>query len=164
VILDATVDGRTVRVEVQAGRGGRYTVSLDGAPLEVEVAGATGSLESLLVGGESHEVGLEARPGGFTVLLPGETVAVDLAPAARGVSAPLLRAHGEARLTSPMPGRVIRVLSAAGDGVAAGQGLVVIEAMKMENEIRAPRAGRVLEMVVREGQAVEAGALLAVVG
>jgi biotin carboxyl carrier protein len=63
-----------------------------------------------------------------------------------------------------MPGRVVRVLAAAGDDVAAGQGLVVIEAMKMENEIRAPRAGRVLELGVREGQAVEAGALLAVVG
>jgi biotin carboxyl carrier protein len=51
-----------------------------------------------------------------------------------------------------------------GADVAAGQGLVVIEAMKMENEIRAPRPGRVLEVAVREGQAVESGALLVVVG
>ena len=164
MILDATVDGRTFRVEVQADRGGRYTVSVDGTPLEIEVSGTKGSLTSLLVGRDSHEVGLEARPGGFTVLLPGETVAVDLAPAARGASAPLLRAHGEARLTAPMPGRVVRVLCAQGADVAAGQGLVVIEAMKMENEIRAPRDGRVRELVVREGQAVETGALLAVVG
>ena len=57
-----------------------------------------------------------------------------------------------------------RRLSAPGADVAAGQGLVVIEAMKMENELRAPRAGRVQELPVREGQAVEAGALLAVVG
>ena len=64
----------------------------------------------------------------------------------------------------PMPGRVVRVLSAVGNDVAAGQGLAVIEAMKMENEIRAPRAGRVQEVAVREGQAVEAGALLLVVG
>ena len=68
------------------------------------------------------------------------------------------------RVTAPMPGRVVRVLSAPGADVAAGQGLVVIEAMKMENELRAPRAGRVQELPVREGQAVEAGALLAVVG
>jgi biotin carboxyl carrier protein len=63
-----------------------------------------------------------------------------------------------------MPGRVVRVLRAPGAEVAAGEGLVVIEAMKMENELRSPRAGRVQEVAVREGQAVEAGALLMVVG
>ena len=62
-----------------------------------------------------------------------------------------------------MPGRVVRVLVAAGADVAAGQGLVVVEAMKMENELRAPRAGRVAEVAVREGEAVDAGALLAVI-
>ncbi len=163
MIYDATVDGRTLRVEVR-GKGGRYTVSLDGSPLEVEMAPRGPHLASLLVGGESHEVGLEARPGGFTVVLPGETVVVDLAATARGTSAPVHRAQGPARLASPMPGRVVRVLSAVGADVAAGQGLVVIEAMKMENEIRAPRPGRVLEVAVREGQAVESGALLVVVG
>jgi biotin carboxyl carrier protein len=61
-----------------------------------------------------------------------------------------------------MPGKVVRVLVGAGDLVAAGAGLVVVEAMKMENELRAPRPGRVLETAVREGQAVETGALLVV--
>ena len=63
-----------------------------------------------------------------------------------------------------MPGKVTRVLVTRGQTVAAGAGLVVIEAMKMENELRAPRAGEVLELPAREGQAVESGALLAVVG
>jgi biotin carboxyl carrier protein len=63
-----------------------------------------------------------------------------------------------------MPGKVVRVLVAAGDAVAAGGGLVVVEAMKMENELRSPRAGVVLELLAREGQAVESGAPLAVVG
>jgi biotin carboxyl carrier protein len=63
-----------------------------------------------------------------------------------------------------MPGKVVRVLVGTGQDVAAGAGLVVVDAMKMENELRAPRAGRVLELPAREGQAVEAGALLAVVG
>jgi biotin carboxyl carrier protein len=59
-----------------------------------------------------------------------------------------------------MPGLIVRVHVSVGDVVQAGQGLVVMEAMKMENEIRAPRAGRVKEAPVREGQAVETGALL----
>jgi biotin carboxyl carrier protein len=62
-----------------------------------------------------------------------------------------------------MPGRVVRVLVEAGKDVEAGQGLVVVEAMKMENELRALRAGRVTEIAVREGQTVETGALLVVV-
>ena len=161
--FDATVGGRSVRVEVR-GANGRYTVVLDGSPIEVDLV-ATGHLfASLLVDGESHEVGVERRPGGYIVLFPGDAVTVALAEAGRGVSPAVPRAHGPARLIAPMPGRVVRVLEAPGTDVAAGQGLVVIEAMKMENELKSPRAGRLQEVAVREGQAVEAGALLAVVG
>jgi biotin carboxyl carrier protein len=163
VILDATVRGRTIRVEVQGG-GGRYTVRLDGAPLEVDLVGTGGHLASLLVAGESHEVGVEGRTQGYAVVLPGEALTVDIAEAGRGSSLPARHAHGPSRLTAPMPGRVVRVLEAPGADVEAGQSLFVIEAMKMENELKAPRAGRVQEVAVREGQAVEAGALLAVVG
>ena len=163
LIFDATVEGRTIRVEVRGGDG-RYSLSLDGSPLEVDLVPTGRHFASLLVAGESHEVGIEKRPEGFVVQFPGDAVSVDLAEAARGASAPARRAHGPARLTAPMPGRVVRVLEAPGAEVAAGQGLVVIEAMKMENELMSPRAGRVLEVAVREGQAVEAGALLALVG
>jgi biotin carboxyl carrier protein len=163
VIFDATVEGRSIRVEVRGG-GGRYSLSLDASPLEVDLVPTGRHFASLLVAGESHEVGIEKRPEGFVVHFPGDAVSVDLAEAARGVSAPVRRAHGPARLTAPMPGRVVRVLEATGAEVAAGQALVVIEAMKMENELKSPRAGRVLEVAVREGQAVEAGALLALVG
>ena len=62
-----------------------------------------------------------------------------------------------------MPGKVVRVLVAPGDAVEAGQGLVVVEAMKMENELRAAKAGRVVSVSVTEGQSVDAGAVLAVV-
>jgi biotin carboxyl carrier protein len=62
-----------------------------------------------------------------------------------------------------MPGKVVRVMARSGDAVQPRQAVVVVEAMKMENELRATRAGTVSEMLVREGQSVEAGALLAVV-
>jgi biotin carboxyl carrier protein len=160
--FDATASGRTVRVEVRGGNG-RYTVALDGAPMEVDVVATSGAFASLLVGGESHEVAVERRPEGYVVLLAGDAVPVDLAEPARGARARAPRDRGPARLIAPMPGRVVRLLRSAGAEVAEGDGLAVIEAMKMENELRSPRAGRVLEVAVREGQAVEAGALLIVI-
>jgi biotin carboxyl carrier protein len=163
VILDARVAGRTVRVEVRGGDG-RYTVALDGVEMEVDLVETGRSFASLLVGGESHEVAIERRPEGYVVLFPADAVTVELAESSRGALAATHRPHGPARLIAPMPGRVVRVLREPGADVAAGEGLVVIEAMKMENELRSPRAGRVQEVAVREGQAVEAGALLLVVG
>jgi biotin carboxyl carrier protein len=163
MIFDATVLGRTIRVEVRGGDG-RYRVTLDGTPLDVDLAGDGRGFASLLVGGESHEVGIERREDDYTVVLPGECLTVSLAVAVRGAASLVRPAAGPARLIAPMPGRVVRVLEAPGVDVVAGQGLFVIEAMKMENELRAPRAGRLREVAVREGQAVEAGALLAVVG
>ena len=70
---------------------------------------------------------------------------------------------GVQRVTAPMPGRVVRVLVAVGDEVTHRQGLVVVEAMKMENELGAPKAGRITEIAVVEGVSVEAGRLLIVI-
>ena len=72
-------------------------------------------------------------------------------------------AQGRQNVTAPMPGKVIRVLVAAGDAVEAGQGLVAVEAMKMQNEMKSPKAGRVAEMKTKEGAAVTAGDVLVVV-
>ncbi len=71
--------------------------------------------------------------------------------------------EGRQVLASPMPGKVVRVLKKVGDAVSEGEGVVVVEAMKMENEIRSPKDGKVVEVLVREGQAVEGNARLAAV-
>jgi len=71
--------------------------------------------------------------------------------------------HGRASIVAPMPGKVVRILVKAGDEVKQGQGLVVVEAMKMQNEMKAPRDGRVTALEVRENDSVTAGSLLAVV-
>ncbi|HZS38549.1 MAG TPA: biotin/lipoyl-containing protein, partial [Polyangia bacterium] len=71
------------------------------------------------------------------------------------------QASGPLSVKSPMPGKVVKVLVRAGDDVKAGQGIVVVEAMKMENELKAPRDGKIKEVQVQEGQAVEAGQTLA---
>jgi biotin carboxyl carrier protein len=162
VIFDATVDGRTLRVEVR-GKDGRYTVLLDGAPLEVDLQETGSHFVSLLIGGRSYEAGLEKRAGGYTVVLTDDVVSVDLAEGAKGAALPVKKAGGPVRVTAPMPGKLVRVLVEPGEEVATGQGLVVVEAMKMENELRSPKAGRIRDVPVKEGQAVEAGALLVVV-
>jgi biotin carboxyl carrier protein len=162
MILDGTVDGRPVRVEVRKGPGG-YLVVLDGVSKTVEARTLGRSLLSLIVDGESHLAAVERRPGGYTVHLREDTVDVELGEAAREGPVPGRKASsGPLRISAPMPGRVVRVLVEPGQQVQAGQGVVVMEAMKMENELRAPRPGRVAEVHARERQAVETGALLVV--
>jgi biotin carboxyl carrier protein len=102
--------------------------------------------------------------GEFDVHLDGRTIAIQISPAGAfgrqkkvGTGA---TASGPQRVVAPMPGKVVRVLVKPGDEVKAKQGLVVVEAMKMENELRAVRDGRVRDVAVTEGQSVDAGAVL----
>jgi len=163
VILDVIVDGRPHRVEVTGGKG-RYAVAVDGRSLEVDWREAGGPFVSLLMDGRSHHVGLEPCPGGYRVLVGSDEFAVELLERNRVDAVPARGgAAGPARLVAPMPGRIVRVMVESGQEVAAGQGLVVMEAMKMENELRSPRAGRVAEVHAHERQTVETGALLVVV-
>ena len=160
--FEATVRGRVCAVEVRGGDG-RYTVTLDGQRHEVDWRDHGSAFATLLLEGSSVEVGLARRREGYTVVLDEVSLDVDLAPPGATSAAGRPEPGGAARLSAPMPGRIVRVLAAVGDEVTAGQPVVVVEAMKMENEIRSPRPGRVRSLGVREGEAVEAGALLAVV-
>ena len=79
----------------------------------------------------------------------------------RGRRQGALEVEGRQEIVAPMPGKVIRLLVAAGDAVEAGQGLLVVDAMKMLNEIRSPKSGKVERLLAKEGQAVNAGEVLA---
>jgi biotin carboxyl carrier protein len=163
MIFEASAGGQTFRLEVRAQDGG-YSVEIDGRKTRVQVS-ETGPFLSLFIDGQTHEAGISRRGLAFDVALPEELIEVELKDVTRAVAQGVIRAAaGPARVTAPMPGKVTRVLVTRGQAVAAGAGLLVIEAMKMENELRAPRSGEVLELPAREGQAVESGALLAVVG
>jgi biotin carboxyl carrier protein len=157
-----TLAGRTVGLEVRRNAAGGLAVFVDEKAREVSVVSA-GRFLSLIVDGRVHDLGLLRQGTSFLVEWGTSAVEAELGAAA-AAEAPARRSHGPARVKAPMPGKIVRVLVAPGQEVAAGQSLVVMEAMKMENEMRSPQAGRVLELPTREGQAVEAGALLAVVG
>lgn len=161
---------RDVTVEPDAARPGRVRVSWDGAAHEVDARvverdrhATSLSLVRVGDGAASRQVrsvatgrnGLtEVHVGGVVV----EAIVNGRRTAGDGGSA---SAEGASRLTAPMPGKVVRVLVAPGDQVEARQPLVVVEAMKMENELTAPRAGTVSDVPVTEGMSVEAGRLLA---
>lgn len=157
---------RTVSVEA---RGGQLSVSLDGRALEVDVARlAPGRYSLRLPGsGAQHDVAVTTgRDGGdLEVTVGGVSVPVKRRGAGRrGGQGRDAAGNGPQRLVAPMPGKVVRILVGPGDEVAARQGVVVVEAMKMENELRAARAGVVREVLVVEGASVEAGAPLVVIG
>jgi biotin carboxyl carrier protein len=159
--LRIEIDG-VVRTVHARDDDGRVVVELDGRTYRVDAAEGEPGRWLLLVGdqGRSHDVRVRAAAdGGWLVVVDGAAVPVRPAPRATAIDG-VRRVDGPVRITAPMPGKVVRVLVAPGAALQARQGLVVVEAMKMENELRAPRAGTVRDVFAREGALVEAGALL----
>jgi len=155
-----------------ARRSGHTAVSLEGRDSTVEVSGR-GSLRSVTLGGRTHEAAVWPVAGSdgargvrsYDVLVAGRVVTVRLVDPLRqgnGRAEEAATAEGTVEIRAVMPGKVTTVLKAVGDEVEAGAGLLVIEAMKMENEIPAPRKGTVASILKAPGEAVEAGALLVV--
>ena len=153
-------------VDVQPLGGGRYAVTFNGKAHEVDALALEHGALSLLVGGESFNAEFEPGAETLAVLLRGHVTKLDIVNdrqlRMRAASA-AFTAEGKQVISAPMPGKVVKLLARVGDEVQAGQGLVVVEAMKMENELKAPRAGRVTEIHVQEGQAVENNAKLVAV-
>jgi biotin carboxyl carrier protein len=163
VFFDATTSGQTSRIEVREVQG-RYHVTIGDKTLELDWV-RTGEHEaSILVDGASQDVTIEKTAEGFGVLIRGDRFDVDLKDAVKGVALGRVAHTGPLKLTAPMPGKIVKVLVGPGDTVEAGRGVLVMEAMKMENELKAARAGTIQEIRVKEGQAVEMGALLLVIG
>jgi biotin carboxyl carrier protein len=168
--FDIEVGGRVRSVVVEPSGGSRFRITIDGEDHVVDARRVGDYGLSLIASGPSgasHEaqVVIGSGPGERLVWIDGRTVSAVVdgrrGPTARGERPGT--GQGEQAILAPMPGRVVRVLAAAGDAVAARQAVVVVEAMKMENELRSPRAGRIKEVLVAEGTSVEAGRVLVVI-
>jgi biotin carboxyl carrier protein len=177
--LHITAGGRK-RAVVIGRNGDRFLVSLDGRQHEVDVKVIDGVWSMLLGPAEarpydqlnvgaafgrptrSYEVAFsQSAEGGVTVHVDGVPVEVSINRMRRtGATAAHPSAGGPQRVTAPMPGKIVKLLVKPGDKVQPRQGVVVVEAMKMENELRARAAGTVSEVRVTEGTSVEAGAIL----
>lgn len=158
-----TVGDKSYTVEV----GGDGEIEIDGAPHQVDIQNIDGySLFSLLLDNRSYELIAEREGEEFRILLGGEmyTVRVTDERTRRLMEAPARVPSGEVAVKAPMPGLVVAVPAISGQEVKIGQGLIILEAMKMENELRAPRAGRVKAIRVSPGQVVDKDQVLVVIG
>lgn len=156
------LDGRKVRVDLpREFAGGAFECAIDGKPVAADAQMMEHGVLSLLIEGRQYRCVLD----GDAVVIGGRRFgfAVEDPRSLRGRRGAGEGAAGPRAVKAPMPGRVVRVLVAVGDEVAEHQGVVVIEAMKMQNELKSPKAGRVVRVAVAVDGTVGSGEVLVVV-
>jgi biotin carboxyl carrier protein len=162
----AILEGEEKIVEITPRENG-YRVTIGDRQLEVDAIHLQGFALSLIVGTRSYRCDIEPGKDGRLTVLVNESVhsleILDERKLRLRRASGKFSLEGPQRVDAPMPGKVTRVLVKAGDEVQEGQGLVVVEAMKMENELKSPKAGKVAELHAVEGAAVESGAKLVVI-
>lgn len=157
---------KAVTLDIESLGDDRYSVLIDGQRIEVESQPLPGLGMTLRQGSSTFVAEFEEKADEIAVLLRGQVNRFDVVDERQSIlraANAVFEVEGRQTINSPMPGKVVKVFVKAGDVVTEGQGLVVVEAMKMENELKSPKAGTVLEVVAKEGQAVENGAKLVVV-
>jgi biotin carboxyl carrier protein len=162
VKYEVLLAGRTRVVEFTE-QNGAWKISLDGNALDANAVEVAPNIFSVLLNGDSHQIRIAPRPDGTLTLHTGlaEYHAEVTDPRSwRGRRHGAVEAEGRQQITAPMPGKVVRLLVKQGDLVEAGQGLLVVEAMKMQNEIRSPKSGKIEKLFAKEGQPVNAGEVL----
>ena len=162
---DVIVDGKTHRLDLTKGEK-TWLCKVDGHQVEVDAALTARDVMSVLVGGDAFEIKRERSLQGELHLVIGSArYAIDVQDprslrtrrAAAGAEA------GPQKITAPMPGKIVRISVAVGDEVKAGQGVIVMEAMKMQNEMKSPKDGKVQKLLTSEGSTVNPGDVLAVI-
>jgi len=160
---DVTIGGRHYRLELNRADG-RWSCRLDGHEVEVDAVLARPDVLSLRIGNQAYEVKCERVASDLHLWVGSERFAVEVRdPRSFRGRTRAVDDHGPRKLTAPMPGKVIRVLASQGDEVDSGAGVLVVEAMKMQNEIKSPKKGTIQKILVSEGAAVNAGDVLAIV-
>ncbi|MGD8717325.1 MAG: hypothetical protein PVH29_00755 [Candidatus Zixiibacteriota bacterium] len=163
-----TIGDREYELTVE-GEGSALAVTLDGKPCELDYFEvARGAIYSLILDGNSYELWVRRDDGGFVVFVAGQTLKVAVEDERQRrvrelTSAAGIAEHAAVEVKAPMPAVVLEVMVAPGDEVKAGQGLCVIEAMKMENLMRSPQDGTVTDVKVEKGQGVSLNDVLVVI-
>ena len=160
---EVRIAGKTRIFELQRD-GARWQFTLDGAATDADAIEIAPGIFSVLLNSESHEIRVAPNPDGSLTIQDGphEFKAEVADPRSwRGRKHGAAELEGRQKIVAPMPGKVIRLLVKPGDRVEAGQGLLVVEAMKMQNEVKSPKTGTVEKLLAKESQPVNAGDVLA---
>jgi biotin carboxyl carrier protein len=163
MLYDVTIDGKNYRLDLNRAEG-RWSCRIDGRNLEVDAVLVRPDVLSLRIGNSAYEVKSERLAGDLHWWVGSTPFAVEVRDprSLRGRS----RAtddHGPKKITASMPGKVVRLIVREGDAVEAGAGVAVVEAMKMQNEIKSPKKGTIQKILAAEGSAVNAGDVLLIV-
>jgi biotin carboxyl carrier protein len=169
----ATVEGKqhTIEVDRDLDGGDNYRFIVDDKSYDVDCRRMPSQIVSMLMDGKSYDVDLEriakrtdTLDGRIHVRVRGRVLRFEILDERRikmkEAQGFRFDVGGVASIDSPMPGKVLKILKKEGDTVAEGEGVVVVEAMKMENELKTPKAGKVKEVRVKEGANVDAGTVL----
>jgi biotin carboxyl carrier protein len=163
MIYDVAIAGKNHRLELDHANG-QWSCRLDGRRVEADAVLVGPRTLSMRLGDRCYEVKCEHLAGGLRIWIGQESVEVEVRdPRSLRSRARASDEHGVKKLTAPMPGKVVRVLVEQGAQVEAGAGILVVEAMKMQNEVKSPKKGTVQKLLVRQGAAVNTGDVLAIV-
>ena len=164
--FNVIIGDRTHRLELRK-REGSWLAKLDQHEMEVDAALTARDVISVLIGGKAYEVKRERSLNGETHMIVGSAryaVQVEDPRSLRTRRTTAAHAHGPQNITAPMPGKIVRILVSKGQDVEPGEGVVVIEAMKMQNVLKSPKKGTVQHIVVTESSNVNAGDVLVTIG
>jgi biotin carboxyl carrier protein len=160
---DVNIDGTHYRLELNRVDE-RWSCRLDGKEVQIDAVLARPDVLSLRVGNLAYEIKSERVANELHLWVGSRRFAVEIRdPRSFRGRTRAGEDHGPKKITAPMPGKVVRLLVCEGDLVEPGGGIIVVEAMKMQNEIKSPKKGTVSKIAVGEGAAVNAGDVLAIV-
>src|SRR5436309_15729981 len=163
MIYEISIDGKSYRLELNQSEK-RWTCRLDGREIEVDAVLARPDVISLRLGNKAYEVKCERVGSDLHLWVGSLRYAAEVRdPRSLRSRVRALDEQGPRKLIAPMPGKVVRILVSQGAEVQAGAGVLVVDAMKMQNEVKSPKKGTIQKIVVTEGAAVNAGDVLAIV-
>jgi biotin carboxyl carrier protein len=163
MLYDVTIDGKSYRLDLERTEG-RWSCRLEGRELEVDGILARPDVLSLRIGNLAFEVKSERVANQLHLWVGSTRFAAEVRdPRSWRGRTRAGDEQGPKKIVAPMPGKVVRLLVGDGDAVESGTGVAVVEAMKMQNEIKSPKKGTVQKILVMEGAAVNAGDVLAIV-
>jgi len=160
---DISVNGKNYRLDLTQSDNA-WSCRLDGNAVKVDAVLARPNVLSLFIGNKAYEVKCERVGSDVHIWVGSRRFAAEVRdPRSLRSRIRVADDQGPKKLNAPMPGKVVRVLLKQGDQVEAGAGVLVVEAMKMQNEVKSPKKGTIQKILVSEGAAVNAGDVLAIV-